>query len=81
MLNKRTQILFDQDMWQRLTSLAKAKNTSVGKLVREAVEQKYLYAVDLQKRHKAIEATLRHRPNPFKGRIDYKALINAGRKY
>ena len=28
----------------------------------------------------AIESTLKHRPKPFKGKIDYKALINEGRK-
>lgn len=64
MLTKRTNILFDEKLWEILTRLAQEKKTSVGDLVR-----------------KAVEAILRHRPTPVKGKIDYKALINAGRKY
>lgn len=37
MLSKRTNILFDENLWQKLSSLAKKTNTSVGQLTREAV--------------------------------------------
>lgn len=82
MLTKRTNILFDEELWKRLTSLAQKRNTSVGELVRIAVKETYDTKDEmLEKRRKAIEETLKYRPKPFKGKIDYKALINAGRKF
>ena len=41
MLNKRTQILFEDDIWFQLCALAEAKETSVGDLVRKAVKGTY----------------------------------------
>lgn len=80
MLNKRTQILFDQSLWQTLTNLSVAKKTSIGKLVREAVAEKYEKESIVEKRAKAIESTLFNRLISKK-KIDYKELINYGRKY
>lgn len=80
MLTKRTQILFDENLWRRLSRAAKEKDVSVGEIVRNAVEEKFLEQEKLEKRQKAVDSTLKHRPKPFKGRIDYKALINEGRK-
>lgn len=79
MLTKRTNILFEEKTWKELSMIAKRENTSVGELVRTAVEEKYSEDV-LEKRRLAAEAILKHRPKPVKGRIDYKALINAGRR-
>lgn len=42
MLTKRTQILFDKQLWKTLVGLAKEKKTSVGELVRTAVRKEYL---------------------------------------
>lgn len=42
MLIKRTQILFDKELWNTLVDLAKEKKTSVGELVRSAVRKEYL---------------------------------------
>lgn len=81
MLNKRVQILFEEHVWENLNKLARAKDTSISSLIRDAVEKKYVLEIELEKRRKAVEAILRHRPTPVKGKIDYKALINAGRKY
>ena len=81
MLTKRTNILFDEVLWKQLVKLSETKKTSVGQLVREAVQEKYQAAVDLEKRRQAIENILKIRPKHVKGKIDYKALINAGRKY
>ena len=81
MLTKRTNILFDEVLWKQLVKLSETKKTSVGQLIREAVQEKYQAAVDLEKRRQAIENILKIRPKPVKGKIDYKALINAGRKY
>lgn len=41
MLNKRTQILFDKELWRNLVNIAKKENTSVGELVRLAVKKEY----------------------------------------
>ena len=81
MLNKRTNILFNIELWEKLTRLAKANKTSVAQLIRSTLEDKIESEEVLEKRAKAIENTLKHRPPPFKGKIDYKELINHGRKY
>jgi len=80
MLTKRTQILFDIQIWTMLTTLAKVKKTSIAKLVRDAVEKTYMKDVELEERRKAIEEIERIRPH-FKGKLDYKEMINYGRKY
>jgi len=80
MLTKRAQILFDEEVWEKLVALSRTQKLSIGEIVRDAIEEKLNYQIDLEKRKAAVEATLKHRPKPFKGRIDYKALINAGRK-
>lgn len=80
MLNKRAQILFDQDTWRKLVNLAATQNTSIGELVRDAVEEKYSEEDTLRRRRRAFENILKYRPKPYPGRINYKELINAGRK-
>ncbi|MCA9371543.1 hypothetical protein KC726_01460 [Candidatus Woesebacteria bacterium] len=42
MLNKRTNILFDETTWEYLVKLANNHHTSVGTLVRQAVKKQYL---------------------------------------
>lgn len=79
MLTKRTHILFNQTLWDRLADLAKRENTSVGELVRTAVKEKLNEEEKIAKRTEAIEAILRLRKKS-KGKIDYKALINEGRR-
>ena len=74
MLTKRTNILFDEDLWEKLTKLASAKKTSVGKLVREAVVEKINEEKKLSKRAKAFDSILKNRPKPVKGKIDYHAV-------
>lgn len=80
MLTKRASILFDKELWDRLSKDSKAKNISVGEIVRQAIEEKFTREADLEKKRLAIDRTLKHR-KIFKGKIDYKELINAGRKY
>ena len=79
MLNVRAQILFDERLWEKLISLAKTKKISISKLVREAVEKSYMKDVDLAERRRVIEDIERIRPH-FKGKLDYKEMINYGRK-
>ena len=61
MLTKRTQILFDQQLWSSLVQLAKEKNTSVGELVRKAVKKQYIKNESQAKIEKAVESILAFR--------------------
>lgn len=79
MLNKRTQILFSQELWESLSNLAEDKGTSVGQLVRQAVEESYFSKGVNEKARRAIEKIMVIRPH-FRGRINYEELINYGRK-
>lgn len=79
MLNKRTNILFEDKTWQRLSEFAKKQNTSVGVLIRYAVDKTFFRANDRKEIIKAIETVIKIRKT-FK-KINYKELINYGRKY
>ena len=80
MLTKRTQILFDKELWQKLVALSRTQKISIGKLIRNAVEEKFTKQERLLKRQKAIDSTLENRIR-LKEKINYKELINYGRKY
>lgn len=79
MLNKRGNILFSDEIWQTLEYLSREKGESISELIRQAVEKIYVQDAILEKRRKAWEEIKRIRPH-FKGKIDYKALINYGRE-
>lgn len=81
MLTKRVHVLFDEALWKKLSKLAKARNISIGSVIRNAVDELYISGEEFTQRRKTFKNILKHRPAPVKGRIDYKALINAGRKY
>lgn len=85
MLTKRTHILFDEDTAFMLAALAQEQDTSVGHLVRRAVQKVYtdVKHVRRSKRQKAIRA-LADLQKKFLGRfegMDYRTLIEDGRKY
>ena len=80
MLTKRTNILFDEKQWSELTSRAKREKISFGKLVRRAVERAYGQSDERDARKKAFDEIMKIR-KVSKKPIDYKALINYGRKY
>ncbi len=52
-LKKRVEILFEEDKFTYLEDLARREKTSVGSLIREAVEKVYL-ADDLEERREAV---------------------------
>ena len=79
MLTKRTNILFEDKTWKELTSLAKKRNSSVGELVRRAINDTYFSETIDKKRAKAIDSIFKTRK--IQKGIDYKELINYGRKY
>lgn len=80
MLNVRAQILFDKTLWNTLRYLSKTKKTSISGLIRQAVKKTYVQSEELETRRKAIEEIERIRPH-FKGKLDYKEMINYGRRY
>ena len=81
MLTKRTNILFDDDLWNLLTNVARKEKTSVGEVVRKAVRKVYSEDEISRRRTEACKRILAIRPKPYPGKIDYKELINYGRKY
>lgn len=84
MLNKRTQILFDHDFWNELLLLAKAKEVSVGELVRQALKETYFQKKEREKtaKERAFENILRLKKaiKPI-GAKEIQLFINHGRKY
>lgn len=79
MLTKRTNILFDENLWRFLKTEASRRKVSVGKLVREAVERAYVHEAELDERRKALDHILKIRKR-VKG-INYKEYINYGRRF
>ena len=61
LLNKRTNILFDQQLWNHLMQIAKVKHTSVGELVRIAVRKQYAEEERQERIEKAVENILAFR--------------------
>ena len=80
MLTKRTNILFDNDLWELLTSVAKKERSSVGEVVRRAVSKVYKTDNVIERKRQAFDTIKKIRVKQ-KGVLDYKALINEGRKY
>jgi len=77
-LTKRTNILFNDDLWDLLTSVASREGYSVGEVVRRAISK--VYREDNKQKEKAFETIKKFRVKQ-KGVVDYKTLINDGRKY
>ena len=63
MLVKRTNILFDEDLWSKLSLLAKKRKTSVGELTRKAIKETYFSEEEIiqEKRRRAVERIRRFR--------------------
>jgi len=87
MLTKRTNILFDQELWNILVALAAKQKTSVGELVRFAArkiysdgrkivtkEKKKQSILDLAGKYKAIAAHKKIDIDNIRDYIDYSDL-------
>ena len=84
MLTKRTNLLFEEELWQLLAAKAEEEELSVGELVRQAVKKIYVEPGDevLKGRKQAFKALIKlQQKTKQKGRVDYKALIEYGRKH
>lgn len=84
MLNRRAHILFEAEDYKILEAAAAEKDRSVGELVRMAVKRVYVEPKEKQfsDRQKAFDRLKQWQKKigTFK-RLDYKALIEYGRKY
>ena len=82
MLNRRAHILFEEEDFNLLELLAVEKGSSVGSLVRTAVQRVYVEPRDeaVERRKKAFERLIKWQKKigVFKG-LNYKALIEYGR--
>ena len=80
MLNKRVQLLFEKSEWKKLEKIAKEKDSSVSSLIRQAVTKVYTSEKVSEQIRKANQTIIALR-KVSKEKIDYKELINYGRKY
>ena len=79
MLAKRTNILFDEELWFKLLTLAEIRKSSIGNLVRTAVKDLYFSGDDRSVLAKTVDEIRRVRKT--RGGVNYKELNNEGRKY
>lgn len=61
MLTKRTNILFDEDVWKELVALAQRQGASVGELIRKAVKKHYTEEGKIEQIRKTVDAIRRFR--------------------
>ena len=79
MLNKRTQILLKNETWERLKNISESRGVSIGTLIRNAIEDIYINTQKDESIAKAVDS-IKNVRKIHKG-INYKDLINYGRKY
>jgi macrodomain Ter protein organizer (MatP/YcbG family) len=79
MLTKRVNIMFDQKTWDRLQKVARKEKRGASDLIREAVEVCFL-SNSAKKKQKAVQQIKSNRPTVSTSTIDYKGLINEGRR-
>ena len=80
MLIKRTNILFDEETWKMLTSLATEKQVSASELIRKAIKGTYFLEGEKMNNEKIFGQIISLRKRT-KGKIDYRKLIEDGRKH
>ena len=80
MLVKRTNILFEEENWKMLTGLALQKGSSVSELIRKAVREVYFTEGEKMGKKQVFDEIISLRKKA-KGKINYKSLIENGRKY
>lgn len=81
MLNKRTNILFDEVTWQMLQEVSTARSTSVGQLVRLAVKDVYFSQNKSNKRQKILADIDQLNKKVIAKDINYQHLIKHGRRF
>lgn len=83
-LSKRTHIMLDPQMFEWLKNKAETKKVTMGSLVRDYLEEKFQTETDSLTRDRTLwwkriqKLRTKHQ---FTEPIDFKELINHGRKY
>ncbi len=83
-LSKRTHIMLDPSTFKWLKHQSSSRQVTIGSLVRTILEKEMQAEQDAirQDRFAAFEEIARLRKKyPVKGPLDYKALVEEGRKY
>lgn len=66
MLNRRVQILFEKDLWNKLAKLAKAQNISAGEFIRRSVKQEMDKNKELEGNRKGPLGLFKQKPKELK---------------
>jgi len=80
MLARRTNLLLEETDYLLLRALTKKHKVSMGELIRRALEKTYKDEVRLEEREKTVTAIQGLWKKMGLQRIDYKSLIEDGRK-
>ncbi|MBU2052085.1 hypothetical protein KKH13_02660 [Patescibacteria group bacterium] len=81
MLTKRVNFLFEEETYQMLQEQAAIERVSIGELVRKAIKKTYVDKDSARLKRIARACREIEKIRVVQKNIDYKALINAGRKY
>ena len=81
MLTKRVNFLFEEATWQMLQERAAMEQVSIGELVRKAVKKTYRDKNEAKLKKIARACKEIEKIRTIQKNIDYKELINYGRKY
>lgn len=81
MLIKRTNLLLGEADYQLLKSLAKKEEVSVAELIRRAIEKVYKKRFELEQRKEVVAEIQKLWKKVKTEGMDYKSLIENGRKY
>ena len=84
MLTRRTNVLFDEADYATLLFMSREKNKTIGELVRHAVKKTYKVKAKKGRIDKSLELAIKKSWEALKHPeipLDYKALIEYGRKY
>lgn len=83
MLNKRTNLLLEKKDYSLLQIIAEKEGASVGELIRRAISKTYKQKAksEAKAREKIVAEIFALRQKTKAKKINYKALIEYGRKY
>lgn len=81
LLTRRTNVLFSEEDYLMLSKLTKNSNKTIGELVRHAVKKTYRHKKELTANEKVFRKIAKITKGIDFSGIDYKALVNYGRKY
>jgi len=83
MLTKRTNLLLRKTDYQFLQLLARKQEVSIGELIRRAIDKTYKERLSftLEQRKKEVAGIKRLWEKIQLKKVDYKSLIEYGRKY